>query len=132
MSQNSPASFTFLKGGSAIVTQNSANTTDLSRKEKVHLIVVLDENGQANSTRYFDDGETANNLATEYYSLVNYSAANETLTVTSPHKGYRGGLVILLKLKVLVEVLFRKSLRYIFFQSYASSVRKDSGLRITK
>lgn len=35
ISSNSPASFTFLKGGTAVVTQNSANTTTASREEKV-------------------------------------------------------------------------------------------------
>ena len=65
---------------------------------QVRLIVVLDETGQANSTRFFDDGDTANTLDTKYYTLVNYQVANNTLSVTLPQKGYRGGLVLFFQL----------------------------------
>ena len=58
---------------------------------QVRLIVVLDESGQANSTRFFDDGETANTLDSKFYTLVNYRAANNTLSVTLPQNGYEGG-----------------------------------------
>ena len=58
---------------------------------QVRLIVVLDESGQANSTRFFDDGDTANTLDTKYYTLVNYRAGNNTLSVTLPHRGYTTG-----------------------------------------
>ena len=37
LGSNSPASFTFLKGGTAVMTQNSANTTEASREQKVCL-----------------------------------------------------------------------------------------------
>ena len=57
----------------------------------MRLIVVLDEDGKANSTRFFDDGETANTLSSKYYTLINYSVANNTLTVTLPEAGYQGG-----------------------------------------
>ena len=58
---------------------------------QVRLIVVLDEGGRVDSTRFFDDGETSNSLDTQYYSLVKYTVTNNTLNVTFPHHGYRGG-----------------------------------------
>ena len=35
LAENAPASFTFLKGGTAVVTQNSAETTTEARTKKV-------------------------------------------------------------------------------------------------
>ena len=76
------------------------------------MIIALDETLSADSTRFFDDGQTANTVDTQYFTLVRYRVENgTTLTVTIPQKGYKGGLVstgqILVRILVQGQILVR-------------------------
>jgi len=70
--------------------EKSYKNPNIFANSQVRLIAVLDPEGAANHTQFFDDGETANTLHSKYYSLLNFAVANNTLNVKHLHNGYLG------------------------------------------
>ncbi|XP_064456553.1 sucrase-isomaltase, intestinal-like isoform X2 [Ornithodoros turicata] len=72
-----------VRGGSIIVTQRPANTTAVSRRNPMKLIVALSHTQEAVGDLYWDDGETKDAHILGECIFVNFRAFNNTLNITS-------------------------------------------------
>ena len=59
------------RGGTIIPTQRDAVTTTIARQLPFTLQVALDQNGAANGTLYWDDGETIGKLMYHFINTCN-------------------------------------------------------------
>ncbi|KAL1437043.1 hypothetical protein MTO96_049051 [Rhipicephalus appendiculatus] len=72
-----------VRGGSVIPMQGHANTTTVSRRNPMKLLVALNASGEAIGDLYWDDGETRDAQLLEEYVYLKFRAMNNTLEICS-------------------------------------------------
>ncbi|XP_066063920.1 maltase-glucoamylase-like [Chamaea fasciata] len=77
-----------LRGGVIFPTQEPATTTATSRRNPMGLIVALDENQEATGELFWDDGESADTVATKSYISYNFRFSNNILELSVTHNNY--------------------------------------------
>uniref|UniRef100_A0A1B6D5E9 P-type domain-containing protein n=1 Tax=Clastoptera arizonana TaxID=38151 RepID=A0A1B6D5E9_9HEMI len=77
-----------LRGGQIIPTQEPNVTTTLSRKNKMGLLVSLDNKGNAAGELFWDDGDSLDVLKKMTYNLITFSASSSKLSSKVQHWGY--------------------------------------------
>lgn len=70
-----------LRSGYVFPTQAHGNTTNVSRKNPMKLIVALNSSGEAHGDLYWDDGEMRDAQTLGEYIYLTFRAANNTLTI---------------------------------------------------
>ncbi|XP_023568521.1 maltase-glucoamylase, intestinal [Octodon degus] len=78
-----------VRGGYILPWQEPAQNTHLSRKRPLGLLVALDENREARGELFWDDGESADTVANNYYILCEFSATQNRLDVNISHSNYK-------------------------------------------
>ncbi|XP_067143213.1 lysosomal alpha-glucosidase-like [Centruroides vittatus] len=68
-------------GGQIIPTQQAANTTSISRKNPMGLVIALNASNQAVGELFWDDGELKDSISAGEYIKVKFSVSQNTLTV---------------------------------------------------
>ncbi|XP_043926668.1 maltase-glucoamylase, intestinal-like [Protopterus annectens] len=78
-----------LRGGYVLPTQKPNVTTEYSRKNSMGLIIALDENGKAEGSLYWDDGESRDAITKEVYILYNFTVSSSRLSMQVVKNGYK-------------------------------------------
>lgn len=68
-------------GGRIIPTQQAANTTSISRKNPMGLVIALDESNQAVGELFWDNGESKDSISAGEYIKVKFNVSQNTLMV---------------------------------------------------
>ncbi|XP_023648457.2 sucrase-isomaltase, intestinal isoform X1 [Paramormyrops kingsleyae] len=76
-----------VRGGYILPWQDAAKNTQFSRKNPLGLIVALDDNGSAEGSFFWDDGEGIDTYENGNYLLTNFTASQKTLENTVVHNG---------------------------------------------
>lgn len=76
-----------IRGGYIIPWQKPENNTHYSRKNPLGLIVALSDNGTAQGSFFWDDGEGIDTVGKGQYLLTSFSAESNTLTNQITHDG---------------------------------------------
>jgi len=69
-----------VRAGAIIPLQGPALTTAVARQNPFTLLVALDNAGNAQGQLFLDDGQSLDTLSSQTYSLINFSAAGQTIT----------------------------------------------------
>uniref|UniRef100_A0A4W5JU12 Uncharacterized protein n=1 Tax=Hucho hucho TaxID=62062 RepID=A0A4W5JU12_9TELE len=69
-----------VRGGYILPWQKPENNTHYSRKNPLGLIVALSDNGTAQGSLFWDDGEGINTYASKQYLHISFTVASNTLT----------------------------------------------------
>ncbi|XP_063281157.1 LOW QUALITY PROTEIN: maltase-glucoamylase-like, partial [Prinia subflava] len=77
-----------LRGGCIFPVQEPATTTAASRRNPLGLIVALDENQEATGELFWDDGESADTVATKSYIFYNFRFSNNVLELSVAHNNF--------------------------------------------
>ncbi|XP_058163766.1 sucrase-isomaltase, intestinal-like [Dasypus novemcinctus] len=80
----------FVRGGHILPMQAPARTTALSRQNPFGLLIVLDEQGEAYGSLFWDDGDSIDTVEDEAYFFVDYKFSNKELRTTIIKNGYSG------------------------------------------
>uniref|UniRef100_UPI00398F668E maltase-glucoamylase n=1 Tax=Pristiophorus japonicus TaxID=55135 RepID=UPI00398F668E len=77
-----------VRGGFVFPTQQPANTTFYSRKNPLHLLIALDEQGKAGGELFWDDGESRDTFQREAYIAYQFTVAENLLDLKVLKRGY--------------------------------------------
>ncbi|XP_047112686.1 lysosomal alpha-glucosidase-like [Schistocerca piceifrons] len=84
----------FIRGGSILPTQAPNMTTIDSRKNDFELIVAADEDGHAEGSLYWDDGDSMNTYESGQYTLLNFTLDTSVLSSNVVHYGYHTPMIL--------------------------------------
>lgn len=90
-----------LRAGYIIPLQGPSLTTTESRKQPMALAVALTESGEASGELFWDDGESLGVLERGAYTLVTFSAKNNTIVNKLVHVTKEGGELQLREVTIL-------------------------------
>eukprot|EP00064_Thunnus_orientalis_P008511 superscaffoldBa00001014_g8534 len=76
-----------IRGGYILPWQKPENNTFYSRKNPLGLIVALSDNGTAQGSLFWDDGEGIDTIQREQYMLTSFAAESSTLSSQVKHNG---------------------------------------------
>uniref|UniRef100_A0A8C5Q0B1 alpha-glucosidase n=1 Tax=Leptobrachium leishanense TaxID=445787 RepID=A0A8C5Q0B1_9ANUR len=77
-----------VRGGYILPTQEPAQTTAISRKNPLGLIIALDDSGTAKGQLFWDDGESRETIESGNHIMYDISVANSKLTLLVNRRGY--------------------------------------------
>lgn len=77
-----------VRGGNILPTQEPAVNTEISRNNPFGLIIALDDDGKAEGSLFYDDGDSLGTIENGQYYLAQYSVSNKTLECSVIENGY--------------------------------------------
>lgn len=89
---NAPTHFINLhvRGGNILPTQESARNTELARNNPLGLIIALDDNGHAQGSLFYDEGDSLDPVNNGVYFYAEYDMTDRTLTTNVLRNTYPG------------------------------------------